>query len=129
MTYTLADLDAMSIEDAQALSFVERDALLDLIIADGLYQTTDLDSYRVGLYGDYFDEDLTRMLKVRAIKVHVRGMTASGFDGVLAGKPKKSNTARPSGCATVARGGGSGLQSRRHAGRLPDGHGQVVDAI
>ena len=36
MTYTLADLDAMSIEDAQALSFVERDALLDLIIADGL---------------------------------------------------------------------------------------------
>ena len=86
MTYTLADLDAMSIEDAQALSFVERDALLDLIIADGLYQTTDLDSYRVGLYGDYFDEDLTRMLKVRAIKVHVRGMTASGFDGVLAGK-------------------------------------------
>ena len=35
MTYTLADLDAMSIEDAQALSFVERDALLDLIIQTG----------------------------------------------------------------------------------------------
>ena len=52
MTYTLADLDAMSIEDAQALSFVERDALLDLIIADGRHQITDLDSYRVGLYGE-----------------------------------------------------------------------------
>ena len=86
MTYTLADLDAMSIEDAQALSFVERDALQDLIIADGRHQTTDLESYRVGLYGDYFDEDLTRMLKARAIKVHVRRTTASGFDAALAGQ-------------------------------------------
>ena len=86
MSYTLADLDGMSIEEAQALSFEDRDALLDLIIADGRHQTTDMDSYRVGLYGDYFDEDLTRMLKVKAIKVHVRGTTASGFDGVLAGE-------------------------------------------
>ncbi|MXX53760.1 MAG: hypothetical protein F4Z35_07525 [Dehalococcoidia bacterium] len=69
MTYTLAELDAMSIEEAQVLSFEERDTLLDLIIADGRHQTTDLDSYRVGLYGDYFDEDLTRMLKVRAIEI------------------------------------------------------------
>ncbi|MCE2458330.1 MAG: hypothetical protein J4G14_11030 [Dehalococcoidia bacterium] len=86
MTYSLADLDAMSIEVAQALSFDERDALLDLIIADGRHQTTDMDSYRIGLYGDYFDEDVTRMLKVKAIKVHVRGTTASGFDGVLGGE-------------------------------------------
>ncbi len=86
MTYSLADLDAMSIEEAQALSFDERDALLDLIIADGRHQTTDMDSYRIGLYGDYFDEDVTRMLKVKAIKVHVRGTTASGFDGVLGGE-------------------------------------------
>ena len=98
MTYTLADLDAMSIEDAQALPFEERDALLDLIIADGRHQTTDLDSYRVGLYGDYFDEDLTRMLKVKAIKVHVRGTTASGFDGVRSPEnPTKNSTARRSG--------------------------------
>ena len=86
MSYTLADLDAMSIDEAQALKFEERDALLDLVIADGRHQTTDLDSYRIGLYGDYFDEDLTRLLKVKAIKVHVRGTTASGFDGVLAGE-------------------------------------------
>ena len=129
MTHTLADLDAMSIEDAQALSFEERDALLDLIIADGRHQTTDLDSYRVGLYGDYFDEDLTRMLKVKAIKVHVRGTTASGFDRRARGGVRRRSI--PSGLparAAVARGGGNGLQSRRHAGSLPDRHGQLADA-
>ena len=84
MSYSLADLDAMSLDAAQALSFEERDSLLDLIIADGRKQSTDLHSYRVGLYGDYFEEDITRMLKVKAVKVHVRGTTASGFDGVLA---------------------------------------------
>ena len=50
MIYPLTDLDATSIEDTQALSFEERDTLLDLIIADGRHQTTDLDSYCVGLY-------------------------------------------------------------------------------
>ncbi len=49
MSYTLADLDAMSIDEALTLTFEERDALLDLIIADGRHQTTDLDSYRTGL--------------------------------------------------------------------------------
>ena len=85
MTYTLNDLDAMIIEEANALSFEERDALLDLIIADGRKQTTELHSYRIGLYGDYFEEDMLRMLKVRAVKVFVRGTTPSGFDGVLVG--------------------------------------------
>ena len=85
MNYTLSDLDAMTIEEANALSFDDRDALLDLIIADGRKQTTDLDSYRIGLYGDYFEEDLLRMLKVRAVKVFVRGTTPSGFDGELVG--------------------------------------------
>ena len=50
--HTLAQLDAMSLQQAQALPFTERDALLDLIIADGRGQTTDLKSYRTGLYGD-----------------------------------------------------------------------------
>ena len=85
MEQTLANLDSMSIEEAQALSFDERDRLLDLIIADGRKQSTDLDSYRIGLYSDYFEEDLTRMLKVRAIKVMCRGTTSSGFDGALVG--------------------------------------------
>ena len=85
MGYTLTQLDAMSIEEANALSFEDRDALLDLIITDGRKQTTSLDSYRIGLYGDYFEEDLLRMLKVRAVKVFVRGTTPSGFDGEIVG--------------------------------------------
>ena len=85
MVHELADLDAMTIAEAQALPLAERDRLLDLIIADGRGQSTEHVSYRAGLYCDYFDEDLTRMLKVKAVKVLCRGTTASGFDGVLVG--------------------------------------------
>jgi enamine deaminase RidA (YjgF/YER057c/UK114 family) len=86
MPYTLAELDAMSLEEAQALSFQDRDQLLDLIIADGRGQSTDMTSYRTGMYSDYFDEDLSRMLKVKAVKVLCRGTTSSGFDGVVVGE-------------------------------------------
>ena len=85
MALTLRDLDAMSIEQAQALPFEERDALLDLAIADGRSEATDAVSYRTGLYCDYFEEDLTRMLKLRAVRVLCRGTTSSGFDGVVVG--------------------------------------------
>ena len=85
MALTLADLDAMGIGEAQALPPAERDRLLDLIIAAGRGQSTGMVSYRTGLYCDYFEEDLSRMLKVKAVKVLCRGTTASGFDGVLAG--------------------------------------------
>ena len=90
MEYTLADLDAMTIADAHALSFDERDRLLDLIIADGRHQSTDAVSHRIGLYCDYFEEDFLRMLKVRAVKVLCRGTTASGFDGVIVGDDEES---------------------------------------
>ena len=83
---TLSDLDAMSIEEAQALPFEERDALLDLIIADGRHVATDAISHRTGLYTDYFEEDLTRMLKVRAVKVYCRGTTSSDFEGQPVGE-------------------------------------------
>ena len=83
--HTLEQLDALSIEQAQAHSFEERDALLDLIIADGRHEATDSVSYRTGMYTDYFDEDLTRMLKVKAVKVYVRGTTSSNFDGEVIG--------------------------------------------
>ncbi len=76
----------MSIEEANALSLGERDTLLDLIIAEGRKQSTDAMSYRVGLYCDYFEEDLLRMLKVRAVKVLCRGTTSSGFDGGIVGE-------------------------------------------
>ena len=83
MAYSLADLDAMTIELAQRLPFEERDRLLDLIIADGRHESTQMQSYRVGLYCDYFEEDLVRMLKVKSVKVLSRGTTASGFDAVI----------------------------------------------
>ena len=79
---TLSELDARSIEQAQALSFDERDALLDLIIADGLHDATPSNSFRSGMYTDYFDEDMTQ---VKAVKVYVRGITSSGFDGKVVG--------------------------------------------
>ena len=86
MALTLKDLDGMTIDQAQALPFEARDALLDLIIADGRNEATDEVSYRTGLYCDYFEEDLTRMLKVRAVRVLCRGTTSSGFDGVVVGE-------------------------------------------
>lgn len=85
MPYTLANLDAMSLEEAQALSFEERDHLLDLVIAAGRGESTGMTSYRTGLYSDYFEEDLLRMLKVKAVKVLCRGTTSSGFDGIVVG--------------------------------------------
>lgn len=85
MPYSLADLDSMTIDQAQALPFDERDQLLDLVIADGRHQATDTHSFRVGLYCDYFDEDITRMLKLKAVRVVCRGATPSGFDGEIVG--------------------------------------------
>ena len=85
MAYTLAGLDAMSIAEAQDLPFARRNDLLDLIIADGRHQSTEMVSYRNGLYCDYFEEDLVRMLKVKGVKVFCRGTTSSGFDGVIVG--------------------------------------------
>ncbi len=86
MSYTLADLDVMGLTEAQALPFAERDRLLELIIADGRRQSTDMVSYRTGLYCDYFEEDMVRLLKVRAVRIICRGTTASGFDGVTVGE-------------------------------------------
>ncbi|MQG40861.1 MAG: hypothetical protein FI722_03070 [SAR202 cluster bacterium] len=83
--HTMDQLDAMSIESAQVLSFDERNALLDLIIADGRYEATGSVSYRTGMYTDYFDEDLTRILKVEGAKVYVRGTTSANFDGEVVG--------------------------------------------
>ena len=55
MAYSLADLDAMTIQQAQALPFDDKGLSLDLIITDGLNQATETQSYRVGLYCDYFE--------------------------------------------------------------------------
>ena len=89
MADSLAELDAMSLSRAQRLPLSQRDRLLDLIIADGRGQSTGMTSYRTGLYCDYFQEDLTRLLKVRAIRIICRGTTASGFDGILVGETEE----------------------------------------
>ena len=86
MAYTLADLDAMSLDFVGALPFEQRDQLLDLVIAAGRHQSTALVSYRTGLYCDYFEEDLVRLLKLRAVRIICRGTTASGFDGRIVGE-------------------------------------------
>ncbi len=83
---TLANLDDLNIEEAQALPFEQRDRLLDLIIEDGRHYATDSVSYRTGMYSDYFEENLTRMLKVKAVKVYCRGTTPSNFDGITVGE-------------------------------------------
>lgn len=88
-TFTLADLDEITVDQAQALSFQIRDALLDLILADGRHDATGAGSYRTGLYTDYFQEDLVRMLKLRAVKVHCRGVTSSNFTGAVVGETDK----------------------------------------
>ena len=59
--------------------------LLDMIIANGRHQSTEMVSQRNGLYCDYVEEDLVRMLKVKGVKGICRGTTASGFDGVIVG--------------------------------------------
>lgn len=85
MAHTLAELDAMTIEEAQSLSLSERDQILDLIIEAGRKQATNETSHRIGLYSDYFEEDLARMLKVKAVKVYARGTTSSDFSGNIIG--------------------------------------------
>jgi 2-iminobutanoate/2-iminopropanoate deaminase len=85
MSYTLAQLDSMTIEVAQGLPFADRDELLDLIVADGRKQATATESYRTGLYSDYFEADLTRLLKVKAVRVQARGTTDSDFAGTPQG--------------------------------------------
>ena len=68
LCHSLADLDTMTLTEAHALPYAERDLLLDLIIADGRRRSTEMVSHRNGLYCDYFEEDMVRMLKVRAVK-------------------------------------------------------------
>ena len=83
MPSSLAELDNMSLSEAQSLPFQGRDELLNLIIQDGRKQASPVTSFRTGLYCDYFEEDMTRMLKVKAVKVRCRGVTAADFKGEM----------------------------------------------
>ncbi len=72
---SLDELDKMSIDEAQRLPFAARDALLDPVLAEGRGQLERPQIPRqAGLFCDYFAEDVTRMLKLRAVR-----LTYSGF--------------------------------------------------
>ena len=70
---TLAHLDAMTIETAHKLSFDDRNKLLDLIIKDALKNVGKQPERQIGLMSDYFEEDMVRLTKVRAIKIRCGG--------------------------------------------------------
>ena len=67
--YTLKDLDKMSVEAVQKLSFAARDKLLDLVISDGRKIGGKQPARQVGLMCDWFEEDVVRLQKIKAVKI------------------------------------------------------------
>lgn len=67
--YTLKDLDKMPLEEAQKLPFAVRDKLLDLVLADGRKVGGKQPARQVGLMCDWFEEDVARLQKLKAIKI------------------------------------------------------------
>ena len=78
---SLAGLDAMSLEDAWKLNFDERNQLLDLVVKDGLRNCGKQPERQVGLMSDYFEENLSRMLKIKASRVRCGGFIPVAGDG------------------------------------------------
>ena len=70
---TLADLDRMRLEEAQTLPHNVRDGLLDEIVKDARNYVGEQPERQVGLMCDYFEEDLARLQKVRAVRVRFGG--------------------------------------------------------
>lgn len=67
--YTLKDLDKMSIDEAQKLPFAVRDMFLDLVLADGRKIGGKQPARQVGLMCDWFEEDVARLQKIKAVKI------------------------------------------------------------
>ncbi len=67
--YTLSDLDKMSVEEAQRLPFAARDKLLDLLLVDSRKIGGKQPARQVGLMCDWFEEDVARLQKIKAIKI------------------------------------------------------------
>jgi hypothetical protein len=72
--YSLKDLDRMSVEEVQKLSFDARDKLLDLVIADGRKIGGKQPARQVGLMCDWFEEDVVRLQKIKAVKINCGGL-------------------------------------------------------
>lgn len=67
--YTLRELDTMSIDEAQKLPFSVRDTLLDLLLAESKKVGGKQPARQVGLMCDWFEEDIARLQKIKAIKI------------------------------------------------------------
>ncbi len=79
--YTLKDLDKMPVEDAQKLSFAARDKLLDLVIEDGRKIGGKQPARQVGLMCDWFEEDIVRLHKIKAVKICCGGFIPIAANG------------------------------------------------
>ncbi|KHE93880.1 MAG: RidA family protein [Candidatus Scalindua rubra] len=79
--YTLKDLDTMPVEAVQKLSFAARDKLLDLVIADGRKIGGKQPARQVGLMSDWFEEDVVRLQKIKAVKICCGGFIPIGKNG------------------------------------------------
>ncbi len=79
--YTLKDLDKMPVEEAQKLSFAARDQLLDLVIDDGKKIGGKQPARQVGLMCDWFEEDVVRLQKIKAVKICCGGFIPIAANG------------------------------------------------
>ena len=79
--YTLKDLDNMSVEAVQKLPFATRDKLLDLVIADSRKIGGKQPARQVGLMCDWFEEDVVRLQKIKAVKINCGGFIPIAKNG------------------------------------------------
>ncbi len=79
--YTLKDLDRMSVEEVQKLPFATRDKLLDLVIADSRKIGGKQPARQVGLMCDWFEEDVVRLQKIKAVKINCGGFIPIAANG------------------------------------------------
>lgn len=71
---SLTELDRMGLDEAQRLPLETRDRLLDLVLEDGRKLLGKQIDRQAGLFSDYFEEDLGRLHKLKAVR-----MCCSGF--------------------------------------------------
>ncbi len=79
--YTLKELDNMSVEDAQRLPFAVRDKLLDLVLTDSRKIGGKQPARQVGLMCDWFEEDVVRLQKIKAVKICCGGFIPVAANG------------------------------------------------
>ncbi len=79
--YSLNSIDQMSLSECQALSFNVRNHLLDLVLKDSRKFFGKQPERQVGLMSDYFEEDMLRFLKLKAIRIYCGGFIPVDAEG------------------------------------------------